>query len=384
MVDICMFVHNGVPGDSRVIKEASSLTAHGWSVVVIGLVIEGQDLATEQELLGFKIIHIMPKLLRKRLPGTLGKLIRMAVGIPAAAYQLRKANARVYHANNFTGLVLMTLAGIWSRPVVYDSHELFFDRWTPSSRYPLKRLFGLLRPVEKWLASKAAAVLTASYESAELMKQTMSIPEPVAILNAVDLRKMQPSVSDFPTNGRKALVHSGFFTVNRHLDELVESLAYLPDDITVVLMGTGFLQDHLVQLAAAKGVSERLIIVPPVPPMSVSNTMAQADAGIILFSPETLHGDTAMPNKFFEAVAAGLPLVCGKTTALEAAVKEYDLGVMCDSQNPRSIANAVIQVLDDANNRRYRANALKAQAVLNWETEERKLIGVYEKLLSRS
>jgi glycosyltransferase involved in cell wall biosynthesis len=378
--DICMFVHNDVSSDARVLKEAASLAAHGWKVVVVGIGLTLKDLPARETVSGFTIIRVMPRLLHRAMPGTFGKLLRLATSLPQIFRRLHDANARVYHAHDFTGLLIMALAGI-RQPIVYDSHELFFDRWSPDSRYVLKHLIWRLRPLEKFLARRAVGVITASDESADIMIQTVGIPRPLVLQNAVDLRNLGQQSATYMSGNRKQIVHSGGLFEKRHLSELVASLQYLPDDVAVTLMGEGRLKNSLLQQAEKLKVADRLLIVPPVPPANVVPTLAQADAAVVLVATQPLHYDTTLANKFFESIAAGLPIVSSPTTAAARVMSQYDLGVLCDPTDPQAIAAAIKTILLPENLARYRANAQKARADLNWEVEERKLIAFYEELL---
>ncbi|NWG18321.1 MAG: glycosyltransferase, partial [Chloroflexi bacterium] len=200
--DICMFVHNDVSGDGRVLKEAACLAAAGWRVAVVGVSLGGAPRQTEESVSGFTIFRVTPRLLRRQMPGSWGKLLRLLVAIPAIARQIRRTKARVFHGNDFIGLIMLALAGIRRRPVVYDSHELFFDRWPKGARYPLKYPLYTLRPLEKILARRAAGVLTVSEPIADRLAQTLGIPRPIVLQNAVDLRHAGPPVA-FSAGGRK-------------------------------------------------------------------------------------------------------------------------------------------------------------------------------------
>ncbi|MCB9454523.1 MAG: glycosyltransferase family 4 protein [Anaerolineaceae bacterium] len=381
--DICMIVHNDITNDSRVNREATTLTNQGWRVAIVCIVLADTGKPAVETVDGYTVIRVSPGWRRGETLKTMGKLVRLLLAIPALIIHVRRTRARVVHAHDFVGLVLAALAGIWRRPVVYDSHELFFDRWAVDSKYRLRRVIQWMRPIEKMLAPRAAAVITASYESAQIMQSAMSLRNVVPILNGVDLRRREPAAVTYDTGGRTTIVHSGYLLPGRHLDEMVKSLTYLPDDIVIVLMGNGPLNEHLVELAAHLNVQDRFFIIPPVPPMSVANTLAQADVGVVLFGSDNLHQDTTIPNKFLETVAAGLPLVCGRTTALAATMNRYDLGVICDPSDPAQIAAAISQVLDPVNYARYKANALRAREELNWAVEENKLVELYHNLLGK-
>ncbi len=375
--DICMFAHNSLTNDGRSFKQAASLAAAGWRVALVGVTIGGEDLPAVETRDGYQIIRVKTRLLAKRLPGTWGKLLRLALAVPRAALQLRRTRARVYQANDFTGLLMVALAGIWRRPVVYDSRELFFDRWPKGVHYPLKYPLYALRPLEGMLARRAAAVITVSQPIAQRMANKLRIPQPALVLNAVDIRQTGTARAIFPADGRRWFVHTGSLFIRRHLMELVAALAHLPPDVALALLGDGPLRPALEGQACALGISDRLLFVPPIPMMDIAPTIAQAGCAAVLPTPHVPNTYFALPNKFFEAVAAGLPLVYSPIPEVERLAREYDLGVVCDPDDPRSIAGAVLKVLEPKTNARFRENALKARETLNWEQEEKKLTALY-------
>lgn len=377
-----MFVHNSVRKDARVQKEAASLVRAGWRVIVVGLALTETDIPSVEAMDGYTIWRVIPPLPVGTTRSSWGKLLRLIVAIPLIIGRIRATGARVFHAHDFTALVLMWLAGIWRRPVIYDSHELFFDRWPSGSRYPLLPLIRAIRPLEGWLARRSVRVIVSSDEQGRVMQEQLGIAEPVLLLNAVDLREIEPAAVTYPVEGRRTIVHSGYLLHARHLPELVEALQYIPDDIALVLMGDGPLKPQLLEQAVLLGVQSKLVILSPVPIKAVASTLAQADAAMVLVSSAALHYDLAMANKFFEAIAAGLPIISSPTTAASAYMRRYDLGLLVDPTDPRAIAEAITAMLEPTTNAGFRANVLKARETLNWEHEERKLIGLYQRVMA--
>jgi glycosyltransferase involved in cell wall biosynthesis len=293
---------------------------------------------------------------------------------------MRRTQARVYHGNDFIGLLMVALAGIWRRPVIYDSHELFFDRYPKGLfNYPLKYLIWLMRPLEKILARRAAAVMTVSDSLAKVLAETLHVPLPVVVRNAVDLRELTDAVAFARPEGKRFAAHTGTLAEGRHLSQLVEALKYLSEDIGLVLIGDGKLRTPLIEQARSQGVAERLQTLFPVTPFNIPTTLAQADVAVVLTSPDY---QIALPNKFFEAVAAGVPVIGTELPEVRALIERYDLGVICDPQNPESIAQAISTVLRPEKLARYKANAVQARDELTWEAEERKLISLYKRILN--
>ncbi|MBI5670293.1 MAG: glycosyltransferase [Chloroflexi bacterium] len=379
-VDICMVVHNRVDHDSRVQREAAALAAQGWHVVVVGVAMDG-DIPPETEVMdGYTVVYVAPRLLRRWLPGKTGKRLRILASWVLVARRLRQINARVYHGHDFTGLLSIALAGIRRRPVVYDSHELFFDMKI-GGQFRLNDLMRLLRPLEKVLARRAAAVITVNDSLADHLAQKLDIPRPLVLWNTVDLRRSEPPAATFPLDGKSVVVHSGGMSYGRHLPELVAALAHLPPEVGLVLLGDGYLKDSLLQQAQSLGIADRVAVVPTVPVKTVAPTLAQAQVAAVLISSAATSFHFSLPNKLFEAIAAGLPVVASPIPEVKALVDRYGLGLTCDPTDPAAIAAAIRTILQPEQYKRFRTNAEKAREELNWEHEEKKLIALYQRLL---
>lgn len=376
-----MMVHDDVLHDSRIRREAGSLAAHGWRVVVVCIALGNTQLPDVQELHGYTIWRVSPAIFRAGPVRSWKKFVQLMLALPAALRRLRQARARVYHAHDFTGLLMVALAGIWRRPVVYDSHELFFDR--PFRGMP-RWMVGILRIIRPWegiLARRAVHVIATSEGHAQGLVDNLRIPYPTLVRNAVDLRALGEVAARYSVNASRILAHTGNLFRTRHVVEQVEALAHLPD-VGLVFMGKGPLHDALIERAAQLGLSDRVQIIPPVPVDSIAPTLAQAHVAMVLIDAEAPNDNLAVPNKFYEAVAAGVPMVIHPTPEVARLVQRYDIGVPCDAADPASIAQAVQTVLEPDNYERLRANVQRARADITWANEEQKLFAVYESLLT--
>jgi glycosyltransferase involved in cell wall biosynthesis len=380
--DVCIFSHGPVSHDTRVLNEAASLGAAGYEVAILALSLSGEMPTAVERHERLTIYHRSPRLLRKALPGTSGKIVRLLFAIPALALDLHRIDARVYQAQKFIGLLTMACCGIWRRPIVYDMRELFFDQWPPSIRYPLKRVLQVLRPLERFLCRRAAATLAEAQPIAEHVEANLGVPRPILVHTTVDLQKTGVKSLEFDVRARRVIAHSGNLVEARNLPELVRAVALLPEDIGLVLMGDGPLRGELEALARALGVQERFLIAPPVRPADVAPTLAQADAAAVLVRPDGIHYDLTIAVKFFEAIAAGLPLLCGSTTATRRLVESHTLGVLCDPEDPAAIAAAARELLEPENLKRFKVAVRRARdEQFNWRVDEERLLSVYRPLL---
>ncbi len=379
--DICMIVDNDVTHDARVQKEAASLAAHGWKVVVVGISRSGAEPPPEEKTNGFMISRVVPRMLRHTLANKPGQILRTVEGFVRAAICLRRFDAHIYHAHDFTGLVIVALAGIWVRPVIYDSHELYFGRpLAPLTRH----LSFVLQPIERWLARRSTRVIATTQARADEFVRSLQIDEPVIVRNAVDLRQPQAAAVAIQAHDRIKIIHSGWLIAGRHLRELVATLQFLPPNISVVLIGSGPLQESLETLAKQLNASDRLEIVGAILPEQMIRTLKQATLAAVLITDDYLSYYLSLPNKFFEAVAAGLPIIASPIPEVKHMIESYDIGVLCNPKDPQEIALAIQTALKPENFSRLQANVKRAQQDLNWEAEERKLIALYESVFAES
>lgn len=307
---------------------------------------------------------------------------------------IRTLNAtptRAYHAHDLPALILIAFARLVrqrSTRVVYDSHELFLFNSPHSSRWA-NRWNTITRPffmaIEKRLARRADAVLGLSDVRARCLSRWYGIPRPTVIYNIVDpvqageqapfdLRALVGAES-------RCIVHTGDITNRgRALNELIDAMALLPGDCTLVFLGQGEAWPELRARAAQLGIDHRVFQVPPVPPDQVAAAISSADVGISLLRPDAYNIRASIPNKLWEAMAAGLPIVASDNFAQVQIIRRCDLGVTCSPHHPPDIARAILQALREQAH--YRACITAAQRGLPWQAEAEKLCRIYRDLLA--
>jgi len=229
--------------------------------------------------------------------------------------------------------------------------------------------------VERRLARGADAVITVSEPVARCLAGWYGIPRPVVIRNCIDPVPPAPAQKPY-------LVHTGDLTNRgRCLDELVEAFAAVPEGVDLVFLGYGEARAALEVRAQTLGVENRVRFVPPVKPEAVAETISDAQAALVLLRPDSWHSRATLPNKLFEAVAAGLPVVASDKFAVRRMVESYRLGIICDATDPAAIAGAIRRILEPERQTEHRQAITEAQHRLNWRTEAERLAALYRELL---
>ncbi|WP_153394619.1 glycosyltransferase, partial [Ornithinicoccus halotolerans] len=303
--------------------------------------------------------------------------------------EARRWRPDVVHANDANtlapALLLQRLAG---SAVVYDSHELWLRRNIRQDRW----LAPLVEAVTEHVGvRRAAGVITVSPSIASWLRRRYRLAEePVLVRNIPRYDGHPPP----PEGGRlrelaglgaqhKVVAYTGGITTGRGLEETLEALTLLPGDVQLVLLGYGD-PAYIARFearAAELGLAERVHLVGKVPSAQVPATLADADAAVVFVRPVCLSYRYSLPNKLFESIHAGLPVVAADLPDTAAVVREHGVGEVFDAATPAELAEAIADVL--ARPEAFRAAARAAAARLTWQQEARRLVGLYDRVLRR-
>jgi glycosyltransferase involved in cell wall biosynthesis len=296
----------------------------------------------------------------------------------------------IYHAHDLNTLPVAYFSAKRDRAkLVYDSHELYTERnkLKPSSAF----WKFILSRIEGFLVRQADAVFTVNTTLAGELAKRYKIPVPGVVMNTpTSFKNSEQRLHD---NGRlrnelsvppdkKLLLYIGAITFNRGLEELILSLKYLPD-CYLVYMGYGHdaFKQNLLNLVETSRVADRFFFFGPVPSDQVIHYAAGAEMGVAPIANACLSYYCCSPNKLFEYMNAGLPVVASNFPELEKVVLGHDIGLTFDPADPQDIARVIRLILDDSKTmERMSNNAIKASRLYNWEIESKKLLSIYSKL----
>lgn len=439
---ICMFLLNNCKRDSRVLKEAKSLTDAGHDVKIIAVMDKESEPYEERD--GFRIIRVdrnpihyrtftasrktpvflLPflgiilmlrwvsrlfvfpfKQVRRSKKRPLSKLYRrikqyynirlkalMAVFYRAftlidyyyRSWQVVKDEpADIYHSHDLTTLPAGYLAKKRTGgKLIYDSHEIFTELHYVR---PVERV--IFRFMERYLIRRADAVVTVNEFAAMELSKRYRVGLPTVVMNcppkpiqgdkqcAISLRERLDLNDTVPI-----IVHIGLLSKARGSEKLISAVPFLNSGV-VAFLGWGTEENDLKELTKQKGLENRVFFALPVEPDRVVEHISSASIGVVPLLNVSLNHYYATPNKLWECISAGLPLVTSNFPALSAIVDGYCLGKTCNPEDPEDIAAAINWVLSDK--MRYeemRKNVLKAARMFNWENESTKLMAIYRRM----
>jgi len=301
-------------------------------------------------------------------------------------------DADVHHGHDVTGLAAAVAAASRSGAlVVYDSHELYTESGRHARQGRLGRYW--MRSTERRLARPAVALVTVNETLEQILRKRLGFTRSVVVHNAPPRWTPPDPAPDLfrerlglPPQARIALYH-GVLSEVRGLRQLVDA-ALRPgmDDVHLVFLGHGPLRDEIAARAADPGSRGRIHLLDSVPPEELPAWVASADVGVMPNQPATANERLSTPNKLFESMAVGLPVVSSDFPERRRIIlgdPAGPLGAVCDPTSPEAIAIAIRSILDLADEERaaLRSRILRAaHERWNWETESARLVGLYEEL----
>jgi len=420
--------------DSRAWRIASALAARGHDVTVIGRLEPGVA-AEETHPSGYRIIRVpvsaaagLPGPLRalwarfRAAPGQTGQErpgspstgsarhrgvlghVRSAwaavVRLAAIALTVRSQRiatrplapaADLVHAMAYMGIPIgLDLGRRDGAAVVYDARDIYVDAANVARLPgPARRLFAA---VERRWARRASRVTTVNEPYADVMEQRFGVPRPLVVMNcsyrrdpaAVPLRLFHERLNLAPTT--PVVLYQGGFSRDRGIEQLIEAVPSFPDGTVLVLLGYGLLQAELECRAAEPGLAGRMFVLPAVAPTELLDWVGSADVVAMPIQPSTLNHRLTTPNKLFEAMAAGVPVVASDLPGMAGIVRETGCGVLCDPTSPTAIATAIRSILEapDSERAAYRERAIAAaHGRYSWESQVEILLAEYGRLTGR-
>ncbi len=387
---VCMHTTNAAYPDYRVMREATTLVKAGFDVSIVDIINECAR-PVEESIAGICMKHmLMPSLFipTRFKPWFLVKAVYMII---RSALRLTSTSADIYHAHDAKALPACYIAAcLHHKPLIFDSHEIPLDepaitRWHLLNALATRTLAQML--------PRCAGVITASPLYAREIRNQYHYSEVTLVRNFPTYRAVPKSdrlrqYLGLSPNTRIAL-YQGNLQPNRSLDILVHAAPFLEADIVIVMMGTAVetTRKLLEDLIVSKGVANRVKIIASIPYEELLDWTASADIGLTIFQPGyTRSIRFCLPNKLFEYLMAGLPVLTSPLDAIAECIKTYDVGQVVSSLAPAEVANAINAMMADRMALAHmRCHALEAaETELCWEKESPQLIALYQKILSGS
>lgn len=279
-------------------------------------------------------------------------------------------------------------AGGSKAEVVYDSHEL----WTERNRFGGKPPWWLKAVeirMEKCLLRRAKMSITVCGAISEFLASRYSCVPPMVLRNLpIAIKWDQEGTShgllrsqlSLPENS-VAIGYSGLATFNRGLEEVIRSLKNLPPYVHLVVLGYFDPTFKLVfdRLIKEMKVESRVHHFGPVPSREVPKYLSSLDIAVVPIVATNLSYKFCLPNKLFEAIQAGLPVIGSNLPEIRFTIDQWQCGRIFSDQS--SLEREIGDLVENENLRQEMAKQSRlASQHLTWECEAPLLVNAYRKM----
>jgi len=394
-----------IQADSRSFKIAASIASFGYSSIVV----EGSKSKLNRDRLPFALctiadsfqtngtpppnepsrsrnrhlrvgVHEAWKGVRARLPFLsvlifMLRYIQRCVVIPLK--HIPKATLYYLHGITLFPAVYL-LCKRYKVPFIYDAHDFYPGMYSPDEMrdldFPQRWITIFYQYIESQIVKNASAVITVSDGVAGLLRNTFNC-RPLVLRNCHDSRldreppKRLRQLLGLSSN-EFVLVAVGNAKEGMAIEEVLDAMTELPPRVHLVFLGRFY--EPFMSSIRCRALDDRVHVLPPVNPYEVVPFIRDADASIILYYPKSVDYANSLPNRFFQPIAAELPLLYPELSEIKRIAEKYSVGIPVNPQEPRTISEAVAQLMNKPSlSATFKRNLQTAREELSWENEER-------------
>ena len=343
------------------------------------------EMGAELTLAGRKLPSSLPL---KRPYKTKRFKLPFAKGFPFySIYNLRLfwyllfTKADVLYSNDLDTLLPNFLISKLKRiPLVYDTHEYFTGIPEIQERPTVKKVWSSL---ERMLFPRLKHIITVNESIANLYETdygkkvavVRNIPASYRVNEAITRTDL-----GLPEDKHILILQGSGINVDRGAEEAVQSMQYLENSLLLII-GGGDVYDSLQDLVQVHNLADKVRFYSRMPYEKMMEYTALSDLGLSLDKDTNINYRFSLPNKLFDYMHAGIPILSSGVVEVAKIVSDYNIGLVADSHDPEHLASCAKKILSpDFTNSQLKDRLEKASGKLCWENERAALIKVLEEI----
>lgn len=397
--------------DSRVLREARTLVDEGYRVTILiwdsenkeDFIIEGTIVKTIPIRSLFNLDRYNSfshqSLSKKRMNFFDLILWRIFSIIYKRIYQINtlnealRLNCDIYHCHDFETLKIgYLIKKHTAAKVVYDAHELWSQGRTYVSHNRLSNSFySLLRGLNilkerKWLKS-VDLFITVNKSISNYFSESYNIEKPVVVRNMphrnMNTFKKGRAILREELNidkDKKIVLYQGGLVSGRSIENLIKAFETVEDSIVLVFLGYGPMNEYIYKFMKS---NNNIYLKNAVAPADLLDFTKDADLGVSLMENICLSYYYSSPNKVWEYIGAGVPILTSDFPEMRALALDEGLGYIVNPDSPDVISAKINSIFSQENYEDYatRKNTCVTKgSQFTWENERNILISSYKNM----
>lgn len=361
---VCISFLGNAYNDTRVTNLTNSLKADGLDVKVISFDWTSPDFQTiAGDISVYKLVKMK------------SSLSFYLVFAKILFQELLKTKSSIYIAEDIYTLPIVTfIAKLRRAKIYYNSREFYaFIAGLRNKKFAQS----IIRVLEKFFIKKTDLVLVTGDMDAKFLQDFYDIKNTLVIRNLpvnkkpdgiIDLKKKLniPEVNFI-------LLYQGVILEGRGFEPILKTMTEVKN-IHLVVLGDGEQKQNYIRLSEQLGINDRVHFLGTIPQDKLINYTAGADIGLVIIEDISKSYYYALPNKLFEYIMAGLPVISSSLPQMKNIVESYKVGEIVDLEKENELTETITNLISNKEKlKMYSENSHRAADELNWQKEYEKV-----------
>lgn len=354
---IIISVTSDLSADQRVLKVARSCFENGYEVQLVGRQLK------ESIPLKLPYPHYRMQLIFRR------SALFYAEFNVRLFFFLLFSRSDIFLSNDTDTLLANYLAaGIRRKKLVFDSHELFPEVPELVGRPKVKYIWEKL---ESWIFPHLTHSYTVCKSISRYYKNKYNIDMGV-IRNVPYYRQWKDKKIKISFPNKKIILYQGALNAGRGLEWVLEAMPHIRNGILVII-GDGDIRQKLEDQAKTLDIEEKVVFMGKIEAERLHEYTSSAAIGLCLLEKKGLSYYYALPNRIFDYLQTGVPVLATRFPEITNIVETHKTGVLIDHYEPQYLAEVINNMLEFPLNTEHFESIAKE---LCWEKEEKVLMEI--------
>ena len=361
---------NDISTDQRVMKQAAVLRSLGCNVTVVC-----------RRKAGFNFESDDFRALRFRFLIKKGPLFYLVFNIRLLIFLLLN-RYDIYIANDLdTLLPNYIVSRLRRKPLVYDSHEYFTGQYGLEEKH---FAYNTWKKIERNIVPGLKYMITVSDSIAGLYNAEYGVnPEVIRNMaySSSGITPVRLEGIGIENNEFRLIIQGAGLNPGRGMPELLDALK-LVSGVHLFIIGSGDALSIIKMKISSQGLNGRVTLIPQLPWREMMRYTIACDAGISLDKDTCINQKLSLPNKLFDYLSAGIPVIASPLPEVSKIIHEFNCGVVAEAVTPECISKAIIKLRDNKElTAGMKESAKTASKVLNWERESIRETAFFRKII---
>jgi glycosyltransferase involved in cell wall biosynthesis len=355
---VLVTLSNDLVTDQRVQKVCNSLIEWGHQPILIGR----------------QLTNSLP------LPEWSFKAVRMKLFFRSGPLFYAELNIRLFlkllfspcdaiHANDLdTLLPAFLVSRIRNKQLVYDTHEYFTEVPELVKRPKVQKIW---KRIESNIFPRLSKIVTVNESIASLYEQAYGKKLEVMrnIPRAIQIQKKSRLDLGLPENTFIIILQGNGINIDRGGEEAVIMMHHL-EHVLLLIAGSGDVIPELKKYVIEHQLQDKVRFISRMPYSELMTYTACSDLGLALDKNTNINYRFSLPNKVFDYIHAGIPLLASDLIEVRRIIEENKVGLIAQNHQPEHLADLVNElIVDKAMQADFRENCKQASLNLYWENE---------------